>query len=223
MSFVTDKTGRMRKRGDVSGGLGNEGRRVLAARLGSGGLEFETELKSEFETELGTELGRELDGSSYEVLHHEGRCGVDGSCRLIQDGAEAGCLNGDEDGDEDEDEDGRGDESKSTVFMSNSRPNKGLDDSGTEADDEGRMGSALMRRNLQKDRRGERESRRRELAADGDNGDGHATEQRRGPRNMDGEFLRIVIEAGILAGVFVLAYTSSPISEEKFLRQKGNG
>ena len=79
------------------------------------------------------------------------------------------------------------------------------------------------------------EKRRRGLAVDGADGDNEdddddddddkidAFGQRKHvPGKGNGEFLRVVIEAGILAGVFILTLRSSAILEEKsFWRQKG--
>lgn len=84
-----------------------------------------------------------------------------------------------------------------------------LDDSGTEADNEGRVGPGFGRKD---GRRGIRRKNKEVPIGD---------DYQVGSTRTDHEVLRILIEAGILLGVYFLSYQSSAIWEERRWRQKG--
>lgn len=98
---------------------------------------------------------------------------------------------------------------ENSISLSMSNSGLSLDDSGTEADNEGRIGPVSGRKD------GQRGIRRRnqEVPAGGDYQIGSMRTYR--------EVLRILIEAGILLGVYFLSYQSSTVWEERRWRQKG--
>ena len=104
---------------------------------------------------------------------------------------------------------GKGNRPVNSILLSRSGSGKGLNDSGTEADDEGRVGLIVGRKD------GHRRiiTKYKKMSTGGDFQSGSAT--------TDNEFLRIGLEAGILVGVYVLAYRSSAVWEERHWRQKG--
>ena len=139
----------------------------------------------------------ELDCSSYEILAQNDQ--HNDHYQSPKDDAAAAGLNE------------NANRNENSISMSTLSSGKGLDDSGTEADDEGRVGTVLVRKD------GQREIIRRRRNKEVSVGSDH----QRGSMRTDYEVLRIAIEAGILVGVYLLSYRSSAIWEERHWLQKG--